>query len=122
MSFVKFGPIGRGPMHYAFNYQNVTLVNSRAVLRFKVDETLLTIPKESPVKTIRKEEKYVYAEAEFNSSDLLKFTCTIDQHTYIQTYKLNDTILFLCRYDPENMEIEHDSTSPVLSMTTFYDH
>jgi hypothetical protein len=124
---VKFGPLGRGALPYAFNYQNVVLEKSnkgtpcQAKLHCIVNPEKLVIPTGSIVSVFKAEDKSIYVNASSEESKL-DFTCNIDHNTYIQTYRLNGVILFQCRHDPESMEIHYTNMDPVLSTWTFYDH
>lgn len=123
----SFGPIGRGAAPYILNFQNILLEKKdkenkcNTILHCIVNPEQFTVPKDSKINVFKAEENELYVS--FSSEEpKLNFTCSIDQNTYIQTYRVNGEVLFQCRHDPNSMELHHTNMNETISNWTFVDH
>ena len=74
----------------------------------------------SKVNVLRDKDNFV--NLNFNSDkSVLNFTCSITE-SYIQTYKVNDEILFQCRHNPENFDIFTTNMASKITEWSFVDH
>ncbi len=123
---VKFGFFRQGAFPYAFNYQNVLLEKTdKNTPCWTKMHCVVNLEKfkiiSSRVSVYEVEEKTIYVNVSSEESKL-NFTCSVSNSTYLRTYKLNDEVLFHCRYDPEDMQIHYANMSSTLTTWTFYDH
>jgi len=124
---VKFGFISRGVVPYIFCFQNVHLKQlnksdtSHVILNCIISpKNTVNVSKENNIKIFTNEQgtNLIYESNDPN----LNFVCNIDPDTYQQTYKVNDKILFQCRYDPIKLDIIYTNMKATITEWNFVDH
>jgi len=117
---VEFGFISSAA--YYHKYQNVLLEKLDESLDSSVNFTCKVNP-ESLI--IQEDIIQIGSDLKFNLDPCfakLNFTCSVDPDSYIKTYKVNNKILFQCRYNPTNFIIIYNNMIPTITKWTFVDH